>query len=75
MNLPNFDLNSLYQAALSLTEAERLTLARRMLESLERDKPLRGTDLRPLMGLGKDLWGSASKIDAFIEKERSQWDG
>jgi hypothetical protein len=76
MNLPNFDFNSLYQAALCLTEAERLTLARRMLESLEHEKQaLRGTDLRLLMGLGKGLWGTADKVDEFLEKERSQWDG
>ena len=75
MSLQNQDLNSIYQAALDLTEADRLTLARRMLESMERNqRNVRGTDLRSFIGLGKGLWGTFDQIDTFLEKERNQWD-
>jgi hypothetical protein len=76
MSLQNHDIDSIYQAALGLTEADRLALVQRMLESLEHNaRSIEGTDLRPLLGLGKGLWGTADSIDEFLEKERNQWDG
>lgn len=67
-------INNILSEARKLSKEEQLTLLQRLMLLLKKPKPA-ATDavrLSALSGVGSELWGDASAIDAYLDDER-QW--
>ncbi len=73
LNIKNFP-DELYAVIKQRSKAERRSVAQEVIYLLEQAQSQpRPTSILELRGLGKSVW-SGIDTDAFIDRERSEWD-